>query len=119
MAYFSGNLSSILYYIFDLLGNVPLTVNNMKKAIIITSLFVVCILMALPLTSVAESSNTVDDISKSKCMVVNRLSNLRDIIKERISAYDMPDSGNQNISIFCLFGLFIAFIGLLLKLIGV
>ena len=91
----------------------------MKRTIVIISLFAVCMLMALPLASVAESSETIDNIPDSKDIIINRLSSLRDRIKERIGAYDMPDSNSQNISIFCLFGLFIVFIGLLLKLIGV
>lgn len=90
----------------------------MKKAIVLISLFAVCILMALPLTSVAESSEVVDHLPDSKSVVVNRLSSLRDSIKERISKCDMSSSVSQGGYISCLIGFILLTIGIILSLFG-
>ena len=72
----------------------------MKKAI--TSLFVVCILMALPLTSVAESLDVVDDIHVSKT-IINTLSQARSTIKERIDAYHLLETQGMRLCCWALY----------------
>ena len=83
----------------------------MKKTIVVTSLFAVCLLIALPLTSVAESTEKIDKAYKSKDIVINRVSGLRDSIKERLS-------GSRTLGIGCLLWLVAAFLGVILMMLG-
>lgn len=69
----------------------------MKRTIVITSIFAVCILMALPLTSVAESSNMpVKKINRLRTMLV-------DAMRDEMPSIEHTDvSAKQGLSIGCI-----------------